>query len=228
MELITSGTFDEASATANWLGTASADLTVVAGRLRVANGEAGAAAALTTTRQTLPTVVGDEYRFKISGFIGTSGGWQVSVGDEGGDTTYISQDFAGDGSIDERFTATTTLAAVTLVTGSATVNEYSEFDNVSLEHIIAAGGGSTGAEPLRPRGQRFVRYTRRRMLKDKLAPNTRMLQGPTLDEPEKTKEKTVRQPRQKSSLRTVAPAAGMLRPPIWIRYWSRDRNGWHV
>lgn len=187
-ELVTKGTFDSASATAEWLLSPSGQKTVAGGRLVIANDEGGQATGVYNGTSTLSTAVTAMYRFKVDGFNGTSGGWTATITNGTATTTYFSQTFANDDSVNTTFTADEELAIISLVTGSATNLENSEFDNVSLQIEISVEGMAVplfgGGEPMRKRRKKN-RYgdplSRRRELRDNLNQYTRMSQGPDVD-----------------------------------------------
>jgi hypothetical protein len=165
-ELVTNGLFG--SSTTGWAEiTGTGSLSVPGNVLRVTNGEAVKAVGSTLGAQSIPTRVGSQYRLRLDGFNGTSGGWGVLVSNAA--ATVIVKDVAGvdvnytfttSGAVDVVFVANDTVTHIFLSVGSAAINQHSEFDNVSITRIndqtsvylecvtggttaVAAGGANT-------------------------------------------------------------------------------------
>lgn len=129
-ELVTNGTdlVDTTGWTAGEVsgGTAST-LSVVNGNLRVTS----TGATNGTGEQILTLVVGERYRFKVKGLLGTSAYWALRLGTTlHGTEIYNSDAIESDKEIFFDFYATTTSLYVTLLNSSVS-DSYNDFGNIS-------------------------------------------------------------------------------------------------
>jgi len=120
----------ETDTTGNYASVSGGVDTIVAGRLRVTNSDSKTG----FVNQRMPDlVVGQQYRLDYTAFVGTASGPYVRLGTGVNNGAYLSSTASGVRSV--TFTATSTVCYLTLRAGSATLGQYSEYDDISLSAV---------------------------------------------------------------------------------------------